>query len=129
MNDNIEKLHEINTYLDSFIKRDKGDMIEYDPKSNGEWFGVGLYKVKEMAVQRVFMSKGTEIPTHAHPAKEWVIVYRGRFMLNVDGAEMEVGVGESMYFKPNQPHSGVMLEDTWILCVTIPADASYPDAE
>lgn len=92
----------------------------------GTSIGFPIHHEKDVAIQRVFMSKGSTFLPHKHDVHEWVVVYRGKYMLNYKGEKKEQGMGDMAYFEPGEPHSGVLLEDTWILAITIPADKDYP---
>jgi len=138
----IDKTREIELQVDS--KHNRDHLFEYTTVDSGTFIGFGLHKEPVVAVQRVFMSKGTKIPEHNHPEKEYCIVYVGAFELYKqpsfgflkDGKSTRdmkkpnrvVGVGDGVYFPPNEPHGGIMLEDTWIIGITIPASEEYPDA-
>ena len=122
------------------IEEKYNNEIEYCTDNGGTFIGFGLHKEKAVAVQRVFMSKGTEIPEHQHPEHEYCLVYKGSFKIKRGEAsparmggehtyekEGILGVGDGVYFQPEEPHSGEMLEDTWIISTTIPASMEYPD--
>ena len=88
-----------------------------------------LFKSSEVACQRVFMPKGSIFPSHIHPNKEWIFVISGCFKMGTKQEQSKkYSVGEVAIFEANELHGGYMLEDTWILCLTIPADMKgYPD--
>lgn len=102
--------------------------IEYDTNGEGDFKGYGIFNNGCVAIQRVFMSKDTIIPEHSHTEREYVITYKGSYELNRGGVKTTLMVGDSMYFEPNEPHSGVILEDTWIVSITIPSGEGYPNA-
>ncbi len=140
--ENLRRLKELTPRLG--MTNPGSDYIEYNTEDNGEFIGFGLFKIPTIAVQRVFMSKGTKIPEHAHPEREYCIVYKGKFELYnppsfgclIDGESTRdtgkdkkiFGPGDGAYFQPNELHGGTMLEDTWIISITIPASEVYPDA-
>ena len=118
---------ELPTLLD-FVERENGNFIQYSPASDGTFLGFGLYKEKDVAVQKVFMSKGTEIAEHKHTETECGIIYKGKAKINYNGKESKLlEKGDSVIFKPNEPHSGIILEDTWMIFITVPAEEGYPD--
>ena len=94
---------------------------------NGTALGFGLYNSKDVAVQRVFMSKDTTFDQHVHSVHEWGIVYKGKVVFHYDGEQKEVGEGQMIYLEPNHPHRGMILEDTWIIFITVPSDEGYPN--
>ena len=142
--ENLKKLKILTPTLDSLVIKpviNQGtNIIEYECVDGGTAFGIGLHKEPAVAVQRVFMSKGTKFPVHSHNEHEYVLVYKGRVKVIRDGntpAKMEkghstdkegiLGVGDGVYFSPGEKHSGVILEDTWMISTTIPAGEGYPD--
>ena len=139
--ENLKKLQEITPTLDKLVQ-DKGHEapdITYETVGNGTFIGFILHNERAVAAQRVFMSKGTEIPPHHHEEKEFVIVYSGSFKLMscpvclsvIDGQPTPNNdifkTGDAVYFPPNQPHGGLALEDTWIVSITVPSGGGYPN--
>ena len=124
------------------IDESHNNEITYSTENGGTFIGFGLHKEEAVAVQRVFMSKGTRIPEHQHSENEYVLVYKGKLKVTREGdspARMGgkhtkektgiLGVGDGIYFQPGEKHGGMMLEDTWIICTTIPASKEYPDVK
>lgn len=95
----------------------------------GKAIGFDLYTEKEnrIAVQRVFIPKNVTFLFHHHVEREWYIVYHGRVVIKFDSGEEKILVaGDSYYFEPTQGHESKALEDTELICVTIPASITYP---
>ena len=113
--------------ISELVAEDSGNYIEY-AAGNGTLFGIGLYKSSEVAVQRAFMSKGASLEGHKHEVHEYLIVYRGKLAVRRGDKAYAVGVGQSIHFPPETPHSVVAVEDTWMLGITVPAVEGYPDA-
>jgi len=130
---NLPKIRELTEKLPSLvdlIRQENKKVTEYKMEENsGDFFGIGLYKTKEVAVQRVFMSKGSFVPLHAHPEAEVGIVYKGKIRVfeHNDRPEKICLPGDIMYFKQNEAHRGELLEDTWMIFITVPAGEGYPD--
>lgn len=105
-------------------------LIRYDMGEGIIGWGYPLYKTPEMAVQRVFMPKGSVFPQHIHKVTEWVITINGCYELqDCPQAGKKFKGKDIAIFEPGEPHGGIILADTWILCITIPADMEgYPDA-
>ncbi len=115
--------------LDDFIKFQNGNgNIEYIPNGDGEIKGRGLYKDKDVAIQLVSISKGTVVPEHIHKEIEIGIVYKGKAILDYGCDKKECVTGNHVHFEPNEPHSFVMLEDTLMVFITVPAGKGYPNA-
>jgi len=114
--------------LDSLILTERSDFIEYKA-DKGHVFGIGLYNNNEIAVQRVFVSKGAVFPIHQHTPIEWMICYKGYLRIIINDKEQEMKTGDFVHIKSNDPHYVPnVLEDTWLLCITIPSDTGYPDS-
>jgi quercetin dioxygenase-like cupin family protein len=94
---------------------------------NGTCLGFSMWHDDEMAVQRAFMSKGTVFPAHIHPGHEWVIIKSGHGRAHVVGQDpLDLTPGMGVHFEPGQEHTFEVTEDTWLLCLTVPADEGYP---
>lgn len=131
----LDKLRELTAslppLLPDLIGRDEDRYIEYTPAGGGTFIGFGLFKPGNalVAVQRVFMSAGTVVPSHMHKEVELGLVYRGKLEIDVDGKKSTIGVGDYVYLKPHEPHSAVAVEDTWMIFTTVPAGEGYPNSE
>ena len=138
MNDNLKELESIVNKLE--IQSSFQNETYYEIDGDGTFIGFGLFKDKHIGVQRVYMSKGTKIPEHCHKEAEFTVCYLGSFILKCDTDHVMVNgkqeskkkllkPGDAAYFPPNSKHSGEMLEDSWVIAVTIPAAEEYPDAQ
>lgn len=125
---NIDKLKEITDQLtdvptlDSVVlSRDIGQhSIQYDV-AEGTSFGYSLLNRDAVAVMELFISKGTEFPQHLHQREnEWLIVYKGSMKIIKEKEEIIINKGEAIQLKPNEPHSSITLEDTWLIAISIP---------
>ena len=132
-NDNMEKLRilteDLPPLLSSFAEEGSSrrqGVVKYDIE--GTALGFALKKSDGIAIQVVFMSKGTTFPEHQHAEPEWVLVYQGAFQLK-DKEGTIIGVGDCVKFSPEDPHSGTALEDCWFVAITIPEGEGYPDVE
>jgi len=115
--------------LEDTIKKKKNNYIDYDAMDGKEYQGRGIYKSEQVAIQRVVMERGTEIPEHNHKEMEYIIVVSGKFELQCEGKPDRICQHQDcMVFDPMVKHSGLMLEDTEIIAVVIPAGEGYPDA-
>jgi len=126
---NIEKLRDLTSKLMSLqdlVRNGNGVTYKEYAVQNGTSFGFGLYDTPEVAVQRVFMSKDSIFPEHIHAEREWGIVYKGKIIMEYEGTEQTLGVGDCMFFEADAPHRGRVLEDTWVIFITVPAGEGYP---
>ena len=127
MSDNIDKLRQLTEKLIPLsTKSVRKGFKEYNV-NDGTSLGFALYKDPEIAVQRIFISAGSKPLPHNHKEKEYITVYRGKLRVTIDGKDRICKVGDSVYFNPMQMHHESILEDTWLLCVTIPACEEYPE--
>jgi quercetin dioxygenase-like cupin family protein len=94
--------------------------------------GFSLWNRENIAVQRVFLTTDTEFPPHTHQEHEYIILISGSMRMIGDGIivgphrERVIEVGGGCYFMPLHPHGFEVLEDSWVLGVTIPASEAYP---
>jgi len=93
---------------------------------DGECMGVALFNVPRVAVQRAFMSEGALLPAHTHTNKEILVIYAGGLDVMVGGETRSYGPGAVIEFEIGTPHVVHATADTWMIGVTIPADAGYP---
>lgn len=101
-------------------------VIQYETE-RGTSFGIPLRREAALAVQIVFMCAGTLVAEHVHDETEWLLVYQGRLRLHLGNETEEYGVAEGRSIEPSLPHQSEALEDTWMLCATIPAAEGYPN--
>ena len=123
----LDKLKEIANRL-SFAELVQGqvDGFAVYECDKGTCFGQSLLHTDDIAVSNTFASVGTEFAQHVHCVLEIVIVYQGKMVLSTNGDVIEVGEKENIIIKPNMPHSAFFSTDTWMICMTIPADENYP---
>ena len=96
--------------------------------ANGECLGVGLYRNKDVAVQKIFMSKGARLELHGHRETEYGIMYKGSIKMVVDGKEHIIKQNQCIRIPSSKTHTAHTLEDSWMIWITIPASEDYPDA-
>ena len=93
----------------------------------GTSMGWSLLNIPEVAVQRHFISGGTEFEGHAHPANEWVIVTKGILQFTIDHEQRSTTyVGQCQFLPANCFHSCIAMEDTWIIGIVVPSVEGYP---
>lgn len=115
--------------LDELVRSSSNDLVEYETE-NGTILGINLYSSPAIGVQRLFMSRGSELPMHQNPdQREWFIIYKGVLEVRYDSHTATLGIGDSVYFDPGSPHSAKALEDTWMLGVTVPRAKGYADGK
>ena len=132
MCNNLDELEELTHKLPSFsefARTGNKAMVNYEILA-GTLLSKGLLKVPEIAVASSFMSKGSKTLHHVHKdSAEYIIIYKGRMRIEIDGTTSEVGPGELGIIKPNVSHTVVeVLEDCFFIAITVPADKSFPDA-
>ena len=89
--------------------------------------GNALFYDEHIAVQRSSLKKGSAVPRHHHDEIEWLIIYDGEVRVEWNSStEVILGVGQSIRIPPNEAHIVTALEDTQILCITVPPAAGYP---
>jgi quercetin dioxygenase-like cupin family protein len=129
--DSLKKLQELTDklpLLTDYIKTRTPGSIEYIVDNiGGTCFGINLFNSGQVAVQRNFISSGTEFKWHRHHVKEILIVYSGEIqVINKQGEVKILRDGDLIAFAIDEGHSAIASEDTWLIAITIPAAASYP---
>ncbi len=117
------------------ISSDKA-MITYQTEGNDNTcLGFGLFKDKQMATQRLFISADAVVAEHTHIVIEWFICYVGEVVVSIfdgDGnLELEkiLTPGEGMYVNAHQIHKVKAVTDSWLVVVSVPADEHFPEAK
>lgn len=64
--------------------------------------------------------KGAVGAVHTHPHEQVGYIAKGRFILEAGGRREEIGVGDTYYVAPNEPHGVVALEEGIIVDVFTP---------
>jgi len=133
--DNLDKLKALTNELPGVPKLDDlvsnrdlaNHSIIYDVEE-GTSFGFGLLNRPEVAVQELFVSKGTLFPDHIHELEqEWGIIYKGKMLVFVDGKDIVVGPGECIHFERGVVHGSKAIEDCWMIAIAIPKITGYPE--
>lgn len=109
----------------------KGNHIEYNVP--GTSIGFNLWHGPGAAVQRTFLSKDTEFPYHVHHLEhEYTILVSGSIKVVGKGVLIGPHVGDVLmpggcsYFDLHTQHKFIILEDSWVIGITVPPSDSYP---
>jgi mannose-6-phosphate isomerase-like protein (cupin superfamily) len=109
--------------------REDNSVIEIDKGKDGKIVMTGLLKTKDIAVSHVIATANSWVEPHNHDEWECFIIYRGVMVLDVDGKYVELGVGDMYKIGPNISHDASWPEETEMICITIPASNSFPEAK
>ena len=101
-------------------------VVEYEVEE-GNIFGFGLFKNEEVAIQRVFLSSDSVMPKHIHDEIEYIIIYRGEVEITSEDTKNLLKTGDFIVFPPHKSHKVVAIQDSWAICITIPASEMFPD--
>ena len=131
---NLDKLKELTNNLPAVPKLH--DLVKSaDPSvhsiiynvEDGTSFGLGLLSRPQVAVQEVFISKGTSFPLHVHDKeKEILIVYKGEMFVKINDEERLLKEGDFVEICCGNAHSTKALKDTWVIAVAIPRIDGFP---
>jgi quercetin dioxygenase-like cupin family protein len=80
---------------------------------------------QQLTLARFLLKKGCVVPTHQHANEQLALVMEGSLRFIVDGREVVVRAGESLWIPPNSPHSAEALEDTVDIDVFSPPRADW----
>ena len=125
---NLMRLTELTENLPSWQPKDgMGSAIQIGME-RGTSLIWGLLKESGIAVANTFFSRGSVLAPHSHDQKEYLIVYKGRAVVTVEGIDTILTVGDSIVLEKGQTHSQTCEEDTWLIAVTIPESEVFPNA-
>jgi len=124
----LRELEELTPALPNLVAAPGSESVVVYKGEGGDSFGFLTWSSEDgaIATQRVLMPAGVRFPPHHHKEHEWLFVYKGRFLLTVDGEIEEVAPGGWKHIPPEVPHSATAVEDTWVFCVSMPAAEGYP---
>ena len=114
---------------DLITKDSNSEYNIYDVGPNGTAIGFRLIHDNDIAVQKIFLSRGAKVPIHSHIAHEWIIVYKGVIKVRLGPKDTDIEFlsdGSMLYIPPATPHSAEVDKDCWVLATTIPPDKGYP---
>lgn len=74
---------------------------------------------------RFRLSKGAQLPAHAHPHEQTGYLVSGRMVLYIDGEAHETGPGDSWTIPGNVEHQAQILEDSVAVEVFSPVREDY----
>ena len=121
LRDNAPPLHEIMRVVAEA-------QVEYETIAGELITGICLYRDKDIAVQKAFMPKGTEIKKHRHENELEILRVMSGKLQYFNGAKdgKILNAGDSIIINQNQRHSVIALEDTWVKGIIIPPAEGYP---
>jgi len=126
----VEELKDLTIELDATLIQSVDEKVAdvfYDVEG-GECYGFSLFNNGKIAVQRAFLSKGAEFPMHIHDdEKEHLIFYEGKGKAIVEGQEDRIlEEGDCILIPAGVSHGWKILEDSWVIGITVPAEEAYP---
>lgn len=94
----------------------------------GEVASTCLYisTTESLGIHKWVCKAGTQIASHAHPSKEWVVLYDGLMEIIDEEGKYILKSGESRYFRPGMKHECKVLEDSKYITITVPTEPSFP---
>jgi quercetin dioxygenase-like cupin family protein len=105
----------------------------------GSCFISPLFKDKNSAILSAFLPADSVFPKHYHKVHEYLLIVKGLLEVRgvTDGIRPEgsvhsgdvFGPSSVVYLKPDVDHEVIVLENTTLIGVTIPADEGYPDTD
>lgn len=133
--DSIEKLKKLTADLPGIPRLDDLLLDASSSKHSiiykvdeGTSFGLALLNRPEVAVQELFVSKGTKWPSHLHDTEtEWGIIYKGDMEVVVDGEKSMLGPGDCVRCNKKEVHSSEAITDCWLIAIAVPRIEGYPE--
>lgn len=94
----------------------------------GSAYAYGLKKTEEVAVADLFIQAGTDFPLHPHGETEHHILYKGKVRFHCEGKKSVLMLpGDCITVAPGLQHGGTAIEDSEMICITVPAAGGFPD--
>jgi quercetin dioxygenase-like cupin family protein len=78
-----------------------------------------LIKTEGLEVLRLVVPSGKEIPTHKARGEVTVHCLEGRVAITTEGDTRELSAGDLIYFRGEQPHSVLGLDDASLLVTLV----------
>ncbi len=72
------------------------------------------------------IQKGTVFSYHVHDENEWIGVYEGKMRVEMYGKNENIDKFNAIMIPAKCPHKIIMLEDTKVWAITMPASKSFP---
>lgn len=125
---NLEKLQDLTPRLKDLVVNSNEESYQIYEVEDGLAFGFGLMNEPRVAVQRVYLPAGTRFTRHHHDVNEYIVCYEGELEIIANGNARRLRTGDCAFHPAGQTHERISIENSWIICVTIPADEGYSDA-
>ena len=103
----------------------------YESTAGADSIGRSIYNEEDGSVMILSLPEGTELPPHTHenPIVEYGIILKGSIRITQEGVDDVIySYQDCVILKDEVMHSGVALEDTKIIAITIPQELGYPGA-
>ncbi len=83
------------------------------------------FSTEQLTLARFALKKGCIVARHQHVNEQLAFVMEGSMKFALDGREIVLRAGESLWIPPNVPHSAEALEDTVDIDVFSPPRADW----
>jgi len=97
-----------------FMSNPQNPLIDICPGIRRRTITTGM----TMYQMRAELEAGCQMPVHSHRQEQIAHIVSGRVRFTVDGQEVEVGPGESLYFASNVPHGVIKTVETAVVIDT-----------
>lgn len=95
----------------------EGDWVEMAPGVRRKVLTYG----DELMYVKFRLEKGSKVPVHSHPHAQASYLLEGALRFQVGEDQVDLGVGDSIFFSPGEPHGVVeVVEDSTLLEVFSP---------
>lgn len=85
-----------------------------------------LFNTDDIAVSRFYCEKDTTFIEHSHEEEEFIIIYNGSVIVNMNGKTYTANKGRSVYIRPKVIHTAYFPEKTRGIAITVPSSESFP---
>lgn len=130
MNNNLSKLRVLTEQLSFPATIDEQPGFKEHRMICGTSFSWDILNREELSCAHWYNSQGSDFPGHSHNGREWIIVFKGSMMLQIDGnAEERILTGQSKIIEPHTTHSKRFLEDCHYVAIVIPKTDDWPTSK
>lgn len=127
----LKKLREMTENLKpvgDWVKEHHGDRVEVEMIS-GSMVLHGCFHDGDVAVAQAKIEAGSKVGEYFHHGEhKYIILLEGEMVLDMNGSELLLGIGDFVHIPPRALHSAKWRVASRLLLVTFPPSKGFPDA-
>jgi quercetin dioxygenase-like cupin family protein len=107
------------------VKIDKCPVCIEMKTEDGVGFGWNIVDLPNVSVAKWYSSEGAVYPRHAIDKREWLIVYEGTMIVEINGDTKTLNAGQYVCVEPDTPHQRRFPQDCWYLEISVPPSEEW----